>query len=820
MTKEVKTENTVGLENGLVRMEFDRATGALVGLRNLATGDEYLKDPGGDGNIFRGYADTTQLPPAVTALFPFPVQPVEDAMGGRLVDPKDCKLVSSSFRRTKAGGVLTLVLAHSKPDLEFVLSVTLPADDVAVDCALTVRNTGKTPHTLMTAFPYLTGLGLGPDRETNFGVVCRTIGSAGGKAWIDIGGVYGNNISMQWDSVYEPNQDEGFGYLVMDADIRNKIMRRFPGGGMSTLYFTPEKLAPGSEVAYPPARLVVHEGDWRVVAKRYGEWFNDAFDPRPAPKWMDEADMYQGPWIPDPSEEFPSFRNLDRLYLNNYFDVLEWAMYWQGVTRKELEHRFGADGTYYFRQDLGGPSAMREGVDRVHKLGRRVFFYVAMISVREDSDLFKGTNIDDWKLLDRPDHMLDIDYPEGVSMCIGYKPWQDHVVQTCKRILWETGADGIRLDEFGTPFIPCFNPAHHHESPYDCNKWALELFRRVREAMDEVDPDALLWTENPMDFTLKYSSSALVMYCNNDDLELIRLATPSARMLSYVHPGSIDAALNGYAAGRSGACRRGRYYLHWALERDIPDGFPKDGGPVMRWHELRASFRDVFNHGQPHDRDPVAPDDPRWLGRLWMGDKYWLMVGGHPDATDLDGPTRIELPELPGKITQAYEFDAYDLTRRKAPLTRKDGKVYVTVKSSFSAVLLPKPNCPPMVEMKAGRAVLPVGWRLGPEARTKELDYNRPFGNIDGRLDAETAARQTARPGAKIKLSLKVFAPWRNTKRAKVRVKAYGLEQDVDAVQLPGVVTVTVPEDAEPGHYIVRVTGGCLELKRWVSVKE
>lgn len=788
MHEPIRTEKTTGLENRLVRIEFDRVTGGLAGLRNLATGDEYLKESGGDGNPFRGYVDTTMMPPAATVPFPFHVQPVEDALGGKLIDPRNCRLVSSSFRKTKGGRRLILVLRHTKPDLEFTLSVTLPENDLTIDCDLTVRNAGKTAHTLMTAFPYLTGLALGENRETNLGVICRTIGSAGAEAWVDCGGVYGNNVSMQWDSVYEPRMDEGFGYVVMDPDVRNKIIRRFPGGGMSTLYFTPEKLAPGAELRYPAARLVVHNGNWRVVAKRYGEWFNHAFNPRPAPKWLDEIDAYQGPTIPPPSAGFPSFRHLDRLYLDNYFDVLEWAGYWP--------RSGGAHGTYHLRHDLGGAPEFRKGVGKVHEQGRRVLFYVATISVRNDSDLFKGTNLDDWKLLDRPDHMLDIDYPDGVSMCLGYEKWQDHVAETCKRLLWESGADGIRLDEFGTPFIPCFNPAHNHESPFDCSKWAMQFLAKVRAAMDEVNPDALLWSENPVDYGFKHMSSALVMYCNNDDLEPIRLAVPSARMLSYVHPGSVEAAMNGYASGKIKACRTGTYFLHRSLMRKRPADFPEIGGPAVRWHELRASFRDAFNSGEPHDRDPIAPDDPKWTGRLWMHGKYWLVVGGHLDATPLDGPTLVELPELPKNITYACEIDGRDLTRRTVPIKRKDGKVCVTVKSSSSAVFLPKPNCPPLVDVTATKGMLKAGESL-----------------IQGKEEPRGLKR-----GGRTKLSLKHFAPWRKSTGGKVNVKACGLDQDAENVSLPANVTVTVPADAEPGNYMVRVTGGCLEAKRWLLV--
>ena len=95
----VVTESTIALENKFVRVEFDRASGTLVSIKNLVTDGECLKESGGDGNPFRLYVDTTELPKAATARFPWPHQPLEDAMGGKLVDTKNCRLVSSSYER-------------------------------------------------------------------------------------------------------------------------------------------------------------------------------------------------------------------------------------------------------------------------------------------------------------------------------------------------------------------------------------------------------------------------------------------------------------------------------------------------------------------------------------------------------------------------------------------------------------------------------------------------------------------------------------------------------------------------------------------------
>ena len=83
----------ITLENDRVALAFDEETGALVDLTNAATGDRYLKGQEHGGNLFRAYVDTDDiLPPAAKAGMPFSITPVEDAMGGVIVDPAACEL--------------------------------------------------------------------------------------------------------------------------------------------------------------------------------------------------------------------------------------------------------------------------------------------------------------------------------------------------------------------------------------------------------------------------------------------------------------------------------------------------------------------------------------------------------------------------------------------------------------------------------------------------------------------------------------------------------------------------------------------------------
>ena len=798
--RRVVDDNSVGLANDHLEIAFDRQSGALVRLKNLATADEYLKDPSGSGNPFRIYLSPDKLPPAVERTFPWhgPMLDDGDTLGATLIDATGCQLVDFAHEHSAGHGQLRLQLVHAPTGLKLQLQARVPDDGDHVDCTLTVRNDGQQPVELITAFPYLTGLGLGADRTTNLAVKMKKHGIPGEPAWVDSGGIYGRAVIGQWQSVYERSLDEGLGMIVMDAALRNKILHRFAPSGMSVLYYPADKIAPGSEVAYPTTRLLVHRGNWRRVARDYYDWFKSAFELRLPPRWYDEVDVYGSSWVSDPEEVakakaavakletgepgreeyFASFADLAYAYRNQPYDLWELAMYHEGLVRTGSHEQ---DGTYHFRSDLGGPEAIRAGVERMHRMGRRVMFYVAAISTRKDSDLFKGENIDDWLLMEQPGKMLDIGYPFGVSMCHGYSPWQDHVAAVCKRLLEESGADGVRLDEFGTPSITCHNPAHHHASPYDGNKWALELLRKVRAAMDEVNPDAILMTEAACDFLHVHSDAGgLQMFYPGHEIDALRVAAPTYRGPAYT-PGAVECALNGIVANRLTATRGG--YPGWGQWfPPKPEHLTPGEGPELRWHELRATFRAAQIDGTVTDVDPEALNDPHWIGRLWYAENYCVMIGGHEDASPLAGLVRVRLPQLPSAITGAYEIDAQTLVLREAELSGSDGEHVVTVKSGFGAVLLPTADCPPLVIVKG--------------------------------------ALPTLKAGSEDEITLEAFAPWSKRLAAKVNVTIDGLGWEETSVQLPAVITIKPPVDAIPGLYPLNVTGDCLPMKRWLGVEQ
>lgn len=817
----VRTDSTIGIANGQVAVAFDTASGVLVSLKNLDTNDEYLKGRPDGGNPFRAYVDTTRVPKVLAVGDPFPVQPVEGDLGGKLVDPGKCKLIESAFAREGDAGRLRLLLRHGDPDLTFELGVLLPDADVAATFALTVRNQGSSPRKLRLAFPYLTGLTLGRDATTNRGVRLQGLGHSRGAAWENQGDIHGRCWATQWNAVYEPSLQEGLGVLILDKDFWNKAVLRHPGGIMSFFYFDDRALNAGEQIRFPEATVLVHRGDWKLSARRYGQWFGSEFKVRRPPNWLDDVDMFVGAWIPHPDkvtefkskpgtpDSFTSFSQLPRLYLwpnrdggwdkTGKYDLKEWAQWWQGVIRYNRYHAYHhTDGVYEYRQDLGGGDALREGIVGVERIGRVVGLYVASQTVRNDSVFFKGTfpgtSPQDWLRMETPDTRLpppDSEGHQSFYMCMRNKPYQDHLAALCKRLLKEAGARYIRIDEFGGTYLPCHNPAHHHVDPYNSTPEILEFLRKIRAAMDEVNPEAALFTETCSDTCSLYSDGTLSAWYGGPDIMPMRLLFRDYVILAY-HSGQIESALNGFITADEYACNRGGFWNShhsglWGpgLEhkpKSYPDAKEWEwAGPKMRWHELMNTFVDAARHGDPTDVNPtgLGQDPDEWAGRLWRSDKYWLMTCGNVAGIRPASPVRVKVPELPESVKHAYEFDFETLAMREVPIQRNGGEIFVETINGFSAVFFPLPQCPPLVLMD-----------------------DPPMMKGPGPME----------------LKLSAFAPWRDrTPEVTIQVVVPGLKSSVTEVRLPGSLEITAPAEAEGGYYYLRATGECLRLKRWFA---
>ena len=748
------------LENKSCRIEFDARNGALSRIANLVAADECLKEPRADTSPFRIYSDFTKE-------YEFGDDP---AAISRLVMQPGSSRLAQVMRR---GG---LNLRYERDGLEANLRVTLTADSGTSDWSLRVTNRGAKPRDVMVSFPCFDGVRLGPAGATNLATAMSQAGTIT-PAWAHHGGVVGDGgqMSMQWHAIWDPASRSALALIMMDPSVQPKMLV-LTEPSIELRYFPPRTLAPGETMELPPARLLIYQGDWRPAARAYHAWYTSAYKLVAPPEWFRQSNGCEGrhfkkggPGIkPDYGGQFclESFKDLPGAHLRIPIDNLEYAFY----SRGSMLHGVHTDGDNIIREDLGGAAAMKEGIAGVHRLGLHATLYIEGYIVHKESELAKSGKAERWSVMHKDGSITGGYTSQGFyHMCPDCVEWQDHLANTVKRLLRETGADGVRLDSLGFYFLPCYNPAHQHSTPFGYSEWMKQLLSKVRRAALSVNPNALLTTEAPVDWYGQWFHGALTQVYPRD-LPPMRLAVGPYRPYVYAPGGPVWGAVSGFAGGRT------------CWEADLQ---PLEAN----WLCARFPAHEALVWGDVADHDPLS-SDPEIVTRRFEGKGYTAVVAVRPASNDQSGwppytgladhrgEYTLTLPGLAGSVEDVALCDVETLTWSRLRVARSDGDPALKLRTNFALVILRHKDGPAVVGFKQPR---------------------------------EVAAEET------VAIRIQALA---GDASHQVRVIAPGLLVTPEEVQVPGTVTITVPAEALPGRYMVYVTGkGALGVKRFVVVR-
>lgn len=274
-------------------------------------------------------------------------------------------------------------------------------------------------------------------------------------------------------------------------DIQNRGRGRRGGGGRQS----GAVLAPEEPQLWLPATGGQGTG---VRFENSPDWARDT------PGWYIPSTVSAGaPMLQFPQIEFlpnliHSFRDLptlltqarsigtSSLYLVDWFDGQPGARppnYW---TNK---------GDYVPRADLGGESALKDGIAAVHAQGGHVILYMEGFIVIRNTHV--GTaHGSEWAIVFPPGPQP---YPEAWKPCPGTEGWLSYV-EGCARRIGGYGADGIFFDSQGfQKDWKCMAARHGHRpgDPEVFNRGCAELLRRARAALRQANPDAILLIEGP-----------------------------------------------------------------------------------------------------------------------------------------------------------------------------------------------------------------------------------------------------------------------------------------------------------------------------------
>jgi hypothetical protein len=780
----IDTASEVGLENETMRIALDARTGELVSLKNVVRGDEYLKDRANNGGPFRIFSDFRG--DFDVSAKGAPVDPA--GIAGAMIDPLKCRLASRSFRRTLTGMALELTYEDTTGRWRVDLEVWLPDHGNTSEWNLKITNISPVVNVLMTAFPDISGFRLGPEGGTNLQTTLRGGGEIA-PAWSAEGGIYGNGgrVSMQWHALFDRKAEEYFGMIVQDEEIRNKWFR-FPKPRIEVVYFPAETLAPGQNWKAPATQLMIGNGDWKPVARAYNAWFGQTFKMAETPTWAKEMDGWIGAWfakkgglIPGggggPSHALNSFTELPEYYRESPVDLIEYAFHTQGSALYNVH----TDGDNVLRSDLGGAPALQEGIEAIHRLGFRFLFYVEGYIVHETSELAKSGKAQRWSLMHK-DGTITGNYTKQnfYHMCPGCVEWQDHLAEVAARLVRETGADGVRLDSLGFYFLTCYNPAHHHDTPFGYNQWIQQLFDKVSRAVRAVNPDCLLMTEAPVDFYSQWLHSALV-FTYPRDIPPMRLALPGYRLVVYNPGGPVFTSLSGHVGGCNG-------YPNIAERRQLDEN----------WRSLRQGVGTTLVWGEVANEDPQA-SLPDVTCRLFYGPDYSVVVGARasgndplrfPDNTGLSSqrePFTVRVKGVCGPLEGAYLYDIEKATVNPLKVRNEGEERTLPIENSnwFMVVLCKPPG--PMIGTFNALPTLHAG-------ESAELD-----------LALLSSPKSRTRAQATLLSRGLAFAPG-NTSSVSVR--------------LPGKATLVVPAGTPHGRYEVELKGEKLVgIKRFVVVE-
>ena len=238
--------------------------------------------------------------------------------------------------------------------------------------------------------------------------------------------------------------------------------------------------------------------------------------------------------------------------------------------------------------------------------------------------------------------------------------------------------------------------------------------------------------------------------------------------------------------------------------------------------------------GELSDTDPVAAGDPEIVSRLYLAETHSLLLTARWNGSTTTAPTQIDLPaSVTHDPTQVYthsavacdeylvcydrltcdyrdlqwskqlwgvhhavEIDAYSLQVSMPTVSMvasvgeaRASSLVLPAGGGFSAVLLPKPNCPGLLMVKP--AVVPTIAMSGDNSTTIALSVHAPWQNASQRLSTTVV----------------------------VTVTGPGLNLSATTLTLPGTLTLRASAPSKTkAFYMLTIEGtGVLPTRRWVE---
>lgn len=521
----------LSLQNDLVRLGIAPASGSVLELTNLATGDNHLKWP---DRLPGAPLRLVCLDGAGRRLVLEPGPPVS----AHLVPVKGGTQVVVEHAACRTGGQGLPVRCTWRVTLPSAQALPGPTGSVGAlsTWELAVENAAPGCKVVEVLFPYLRGLQLGPSYEDDALVyphhagekITNPVATLATRRYRDFGrantvlepeGYYSREInycglaSMTWLDYYDP--PGGLYFASYDPDFLLTGLRHETGGpadpwtGFAFRKHVPVR--PGETWTSAPYVVGLHTGDWHWGAQQYRRW---ALTYLRLPEVPDDLarlsalspryDFRKDQQIHHRFAEIPGMFEQAKAEGITHFFIAGWNR--QGFDTNYPE--------YLPDMELGSSWDLAEGVRYVREHGGFVTFYVNVRIFDTGSDYWAPLG-QKWALKGPQGELSTEVYdPPTVfaALCPGQPDWQKWVTDTAGWMVRGFGARGMYLDQLGsaTP-LPCYDESHGHVDPATgghhhglFNQGYLKLLRDVRARLKALDPASFLMIENCGDLYSPY----------------------------------------------------------------------------------------------------------------------------------------------------------------------------------------------------------------------------------------------------------------------------------------------------------------------------
>lgn len=472
--------------------------------------------------------------------------------------------ICESVTATANGFVAELTLAQ--PALAAELTATV--DDEGLRLGMVLSNAGDAPVDFKLAFPHMAGLVVS-DEATDDYYFYPWGGGIIAKRPALIRRSYGDHEAMyQVMDVFSPAKGAGLSVRVDDSEgwhktlalrkhvsgrgeenadrLNMKVRDEFKPANSLTQDVEGTALAyeyqrrtrePGGSFAPATAVIAGHPGDWHVAMQRYADWAHRVWEFRPYPSKLRTChNMMAAGWGTGYLFRDGAYRtdiikpHTDCIELMSWWDwsnlgpwstpmdqldtvmtpaeIERWKTYFvdDPVTGEKMWNNQPGDYRTY-NPRFGGLPAFREAIKTYHDLGAGLVTLYTDPFRLDDACETGQAHGEEWGVVGT-DGEKTRSYMVW-NPCHDLPAVREWVAETMGRVMRETGADGIRLDEYGHRGWACYDKSHDHTyAEWGITQWnkaVAETCRMVHEEMDKVRPDLVLTTEHPgYDYLMQY----------------------------------------------------------------------------------------------------------------------------------------------------------------------------------------------------------------------------------------------------------------------------------------------------------------------------